>query len=296
LISDSTNPDLTDVKPEDLEKSLLKNLECPVCMEYMTPPIILCENGHNICNSCRPNLDTCPNCRHPILQARNYALEDLCYKLNYPCKFREEGCEEMFSGVLIKEHQAVCHHGTHTCPLDRVPEINCGWSGEFRELVTHLESQHEDRICSDAKFHSPEINGSVSIVLVHNEIFIFYKCFRDSKYYCVVQLFGTSVQASDFKYKVKLRAENKIEKLSQVNLVRSITEELDATFRAGHCVRLDDEVVSHYIVDGVMQLQVEVCCTKVKELDDPVQCRVRNTGYRSTHSGRSYWHFCRGWR
>lgn len=164
------------------------------------------------------------------------------------------------------------------------------------ELVTHLESRHEDCICSDAKFLSPETNGSASVILVHSEIFIFYKCFMDSKCYCVVQLFGTSAQASDFKYKVKLSAENKIEKLSQVNLVRSITEGFDATFRAGHCVRLDDEVVSRYVVDGVLQLQVEVSYTKVKELDEAVHCRVSNNGLRSAFSGSSYWHWCKWWR
>jgi E3 ubiquitin-protein ligase SIAH1 len=265
-------------------------------MEYMTPPIMLCQNGHNICNTCRPNLETCPTCRHPILQARNYALEDLCYKLYYPCKFHDEGCEEMFLGKFIKEHQAVCPHGTHSCPLGRVPEIGCDWCGQHVELVTHLESQHEDRVCSDATFLSPETNASASIVLAHNEIFIFYKCFRDSKCYCIVQLFGTSAQASEFKYKVRLRAENKVEKLSQVNLVRSITEEFDAAFTAGRCVRLDEEVISRYVVDGVMQLQVEVSYTKVQEPDDAVQCKVRNSGFRSAVSGRSYWHWCDVWR
>lgn len=262
-------------------------------MEYMTPPIVFCQNGHNICSSCRPSLETCPTCRHPILQARNYSLEDVCYKLNYPCKFHEEGCEEMFSGEFIKEHQAMCHHGTHPCPLGRIPEIDCDWNGKFAELVTHLESQHEDRICSDAKFLSPETSSCASVVLVHNEIFIFYKCFGDSKCCCVVQIFGTRAQASGFKYKVKLSAENKIEKLSQVNLVRGITEGFDTTFRAGHCVRLDADVVSRYVVDGVMDLQVEVSYTKAKEFDAAEQCRVRNSGFRSAISGRSCWHWCK---
>ncbi|PNF16913.1 E3 ubiquitin-protein ligase SIAH1B [Cryptotermes secundus] len=291
FIADSTNPGVSDGRAEDLERSLLKNIECPVCMDYMTPPIILCQNGHNICSNCRPNLDTCPNCRDPILEARNYALEDLCYKLNYPCKFLEEGCEETFSGEHIKEHQAVCHHGIHACPLARVPGINCDWSGEFKEFITHFETRHEDRICTEARFLSPETNDSVFILLVHNEIFLFYKCFRDGKCCCVVQLFGTSAQASNFKYKVKLRAENKIEKLSQVILVRGITEEFDAVFRSGHCVRLDVDLVWHYLVDGTMQLQVEVINLKAEE-----QAKAtRNDRARPVFSHSIRWQWCKWW-
>ena len=34
-----------------VEQIVLRQLECPVCMEYMRPPITLCANGHNICNT-----------------------------------------------------------------------------------------------------------------------------------------------------------------------------------------------------------------------------------------------------
>jgi uncharacterized OB-fold protein len=33
-----------------LDEALLSDLECPECMEYMVPPIKLCNNGHNICS------------------------------------------------------------------------------------------------------------------------------------------------------------------------------------------------------------------------------------------------------
>lgn len=36
-----------------LTEALLKELKCPVCMEYMVPPIKLCTSGHNICSKCR---------------------------------------------------------------------------------------------------------------------------------------------------------------------------------------------------------------------------------------------------
>ncbi|GFG35072.1 hypothetical protein Cfor_05081 [Coptotermes formosanus] len=211
-------------------------------------------------------------------------------------KKREEGCEETFSGEYIKEHQAVCHHGIHPCLLDRVPEIKCDWMGSFKEIVTHFESQHENYVCREARFLSPERHASASILLLHSQIFLYYKCFRDSKCYCAVHLFGTSAEASGFKYKVKLSAENNIQTLSQVNVVRSITEGFEATFRAGHCLRLDDEVVRHYVVEEALQLQVEVSYTKVAELEEPEQCRVRGGGFRPTSVASSSWGLRKLWR
>jgi hypothetical protein len=218
-------------------------------------------------------------------------LEDLCYKLNYPCKFLEEGCEETFSGEHIKEHQAVCHHGIHICPLAGAPGINCDWSGEFKELITHFGTRHEDRIRTEARFMSKETNDSVYILLVHNEIFLFCKSFRDGKCCCGMQLFGTSAQASNFKYKVKLTAENTIEKLSQVILVRSITEEFDTVFRSGHCLRLDADLVWRYVVDGAMQLQVEVMNLKAEEHAEA----ATSDRVHPVFSDSIRWHWCKWW-
>ena len=288
-IADSSGSDA--LTPEELEQSLLKNLECPVCLEYMTPPIYLCNNGHNICNECRPNLQSCPNCRQEILQARNYALEDLCLKLNYPCKY--EGCKEMFTGQLIKEHQAVCSCGSHNCPLNKIPEYDCQWRGHFRELITHLESQHEDHVSTEAKFMSPEKKSSTSILLKYNEIFLYYKCFRDGKYYCIVQMFATCAQASKFKYKVKFCAENQIEKISQVALVRSITEDMENLFRSGRCVRIDEEVANHYILDGNLQLFVEISRVKEEqELQEVDKRKMKKSGLMPVFTDRNHWPWC----
>ena len=72
----------------DLSMGLLGELECPVCMEYMLPPITFCLNGHNICNNCKPMLTNCPTCRQPFVNIRNVALEKLARQMKYPCTFR----------------------------------------------------------------------------------------------------------------------------------------------------------------------------------------------------------------
>ena len=45
----------------------LANLfECPVCFDYVLPPILQCQSGHLVCGSCRPKLTCCPTCRGPL--------------------------------------------------------------------------------------------------------------------------------------------------------------------------------------------------------------------------------------
>ena len=60
-----------------LTKALLKELKCPVCMEYMVPPIKLCMNGHNICSKRRERVQCCPTCRDKFSEIRNVALENI---------------------------------------------------------------------------------------------------------------------------------------------------------------------------------------------------------------------------
>ncbi|XP_069680164.1 uncharacterized protein [Periplaneta americana] len=67
----------TDNPIKDIENILLVELNCPVCMENMHPPIYLCVNGHSICHTCKPGLDSCPTCRGSLLNIRNKALENI---------------------------------------------------------------------------------------------------------------------------------------------------------------------------------------------------------------------------
>ena len=57
------------LEENDLDDSIsiegLKNiLECPVCLTPPTStPIYRCDNGHILCNKCRPKVKICPECR-----------------------------------------------------------------------------------------------------------------------------------------------------------------------------------------------------------------------------------------
>lgn len=106
-----------------LRQGLLSELECPVCMEYMMPPIVFCVNGHNICPSCKPKLAQCPTCRQPFVNIRNVALEKMARQIEYPCVYWRSGCTEKVTLDLKTKHENVCPYNQYSCPLLKVRHL-----------------------------------------------------------------------------------------------------------------------------------------------------------------------------
>lgn len=47
----------------NMSTDLASLFECPVCFDYVLPPILQCQSGHLVCSNCRPKLTCCPTCR-----------------------------------------------------------------------------------------------------------------------------------------------------------------------------------------------------------------------------------------
>lgn len=95
--------------PNNLDDEVLtKNLECPICNEYMLEAIFICTRGHSLCHKCHSSLDKCPFCRSTFSGTRNYILENIAEKTKVRCCNASEGC--IFMGTLkeIKIHEENC--------------------------------------------------------------------------------------------------------------------------------------------------------------------------------------------
>ena len=67
--------------------------ECPVCFDYVLPPILQCHAGHLVCSNCRPKLTCCPTCRRRLRgNIRNLAMEKVASTVMFPCKYSSGGC------------------------------------------------------------------------------------------------------------------------------------------------------------------------------------------------------------
>lgn len=75
------------VSPQHHELTSL--FECPVCFDYVLPPILQCQAGHLVCNQCRQKLSCCPTCRGALTPSiRNLAMEKVASAVLFPCKVR----------------------------------------------------------------------------------------------------------------------------------------------------------------------------------------------------------------
>ena len=94
VAANSTNQDLASL------------FECPVCFDYVLPPILQvrmkcslsasssfmtvsfqCHAGHLVCSNCRPKLTCCPTCRGQLGgNIRNLAMEKVASTVMFPCR------------------------------------------------------------------------------------------------------------------------------------------------------------------------------------------------------------------
>ena len=238
-----------------LNEALLKEMECPVCMEYMVPPIKLCTNGHNICSKCRPRVSLCPTCRGSFSEIRNVALENIARSQKFLCANRQRGCPERFSSEHISKHHADGLYGKIKCPFTL--EENCTWNGFKSDLKRHAKAAHTRRF-----FELPSIRSvlfedkKVNFLSCFGELFVHYKRIRDGRLYSAVKLIGTSSEASKYKCEFTLCAATGIEQISKTFLVRGYSEDWETIFKSGICLSLEENTGKHFVVGNMLNLRV----------------------------------------
>ena len=228
-----------------LDEDLMKDLECPVCMQYMVPPIKLCTNGHNICNKCRERVQFCPTCRSEFLETRNVVLENIARRLKYPCVNRQSGCLELFSVEHIAKHNAGCVYGKIRCPVNLLNM--CSWNGLKNDLKEHAKAAHPDYFLERSTFHDQHISGALAVLSCFGELFTYRKQKKDGRYYAAVQLIGTSSEASKYKCEYKFSAANGIDQISYTFLVQGYSGDFETIFKSGICINLDEETLKYFV-------------------------------------------------
>uniref|UniRef100_A0A8D0CSR9 RING-type E3 ubiquitin transferase n=1 Tax=Sander lucioperca TaxID=283035 RepID=A0A8D0CSR9_SANLU len=115
--------------------------ECPVCFDYVLPPILQCQAGHLVCNLCRQKLSCCPTCRGPLTPSiRNLAMEKVASTLPFPCKYSSAGCGLSLHHTEKPDHEEVCEFRPYTCPC---PGATCKWHGSLEAVMPHLMHAHK---------------------------------------------------------------------------------------------------------------------------------------------------------
>ncbi|XP_017486675.1 PREDICTED: uncharacterized protein LOC108375106 isoform X1 [Rhagoletis zephyria] len=83
-------------------QSILNIIECPVCLDTITPPAMQCQNGHLLCLNCRIRAEKCPVCRdrytpqRALIAEKIYAAITSAYNL---CSTNEDKLRQKLFGA-----------------------------------------------------------------------------------------------------------------------------------------------------------------------------------------------------
>ena len=121
-------------------QDLAQLFECPVCFDYVLPPILQCQSGHLVCSTCRPKLQCCPTCRGPLGSIRNLAMEKVANTVMFPCKYNGVGCSVTLLHTEKSDHEETCEYRPYSCPC---PGASCKWQGSLDQVMPHLTQAHK---------------------------------------------------------------------------------------------------------------------------------------------------------
>lgn len=183
------------------DKEVLSEFECPICKEYMHPPIRMCYTGHSFCDECFSKISTCSICKGAKITARCFVLEKIHEKFNFPCKHSQNGCPQAFNGNDMVDHIIMCDYRNITCPIDK----NCKWKNRISDLENHAQTDHKRSYYQNGgETHCKMTSQTYSLWIQReqNEIFLFHRKPTKNNMDFTVFHFGRSLIAKEFIFKI----------------------------------------------------------------------------------------------
>ena len=236
---------------EKFDWDLLKELECPICLEYMTSPIKMCENGHNICDSCGSQVLRCSLCKGGFTKARNFTLERIASVVTYPCKNRENGCKMALKMENIICHNLECVYQSRDCPFRKLSGLNCPWTGILSAIKNHVKSEHGDQTVEHSRAFQVTLQNfnkgqrfSKAIVTLDKLFYLVWQTTNDTFYFSVLSV-DEKDEADRFIYDFKIGTQRDI--ISITGKCRSYLEDESSVLRHGECVTLHYRTVQKYL-------------------------------------------------
>ncbi|CAO2613082.1 E3 ubiquitin-protein ligase SIAH2 [Lemmus lemmus] len=257
------------VSPQHHELTSL--FECPVCFDYVLPPILQCQAGHLVCNQCRQKLSCCPTCRGALTPSiRNLAMEKVASAVLFPCKYATTGCSLTLHHTEKPEHEDICEYRPYSCPC---PGASCKWQGSLETVMSHLMHAHKSITTlqgEDIVFLATDINlpGAVDWVMMqscfgHHFMLVLEKQEKyegHQQFFAIVLLIGTRKQAENFAYRLELNGNRR--RLTWEATPRSIHDGVAAAIMNSDCLVFDPAIAHLFADNGNLGINVTIstCC------------------------------------
>ncbi|CAG9785208.1 unnamed protein product [Diatraea saccharalis] len=272
------------LSPEDAEpftvkefnQSLLRLLECPVCLEWMEPPMSQCRRGHLVCGRCRARLASCPVCRTTFSSVRNRAMEGVAEMVRYPCRHM---CGREVRLRRRAAHEASCGARRYACPApacsDRPPLPR-------EQLAQHFQSKHMTmlKIGRKHKF-SMKVNSEQHDTWVIAALHEYFSLrvdvdIRTWGIIVYVAYIGPKCNAKNFTYEVSVIGQHKSRKLVYCRSTHSDLESSSLNVSRQDCFHLTlDQALNflrvknrHCEPDKFLDFNVEISKSEIESRDD----------------------------
>lgn len=256
----------TQLGTTELNKELASIFECPVCYDYVLPPIFQCHRGHLVCINCRPKLTCCPSCRGSLRSIRNLAMEKVANSVLFPCKYASTGCVLCLPYPEKLKHEDICKFRSFPCPC---PGTSCKWQGLMDLMVTHLTQQHKSIITlqgEDIVFLATNIDlpGSIDWVMMQS-CFGFHfilvlqkqeKYHGYQQFFAIVQLIGSKKDADKFLYRLDLCCPKR--RLTWEATPKSVYEGVTTAISSGDCFVFDTTISEIFSDSGNLAINVTI--------------------------------------
>jgi len=270
---------------------MFQELECPICFNTCTAPILTCENGHIICKECRKNVSSCPSCRKPFNGTRNLFAENFISTYSQPCHFKQDGCDFLrWKGENMKPHEANCMFRPINC-------IVCGETDlPYKSLISHLTTIHKislsDRLPVSISYHveQPLIVDRkwlpYCIRAYGNYFFVMMQVERPNFWIWVWQQTNKAESSSAAgSYIVSIIFEN-IEKnlsLSWIGPVHSIRTSEDLIKKDGLCFVSPEVSMQHFKIDDNITFSITIEKQVIKPVGSGYSSNLTLTDVTSRH-------------
>ncbi|NXT02106.1 SIAH2 ligase, partial [Jacana jacana] len=257
--------------PPGQHHELTSLFECPVCFDYVLPPILQCQAGHLVCNQCRQKLSLCPTCRGSLTPSiRNLAMEKVASAVLFPCKYATTGCSLTLHHTEKPEHEDICEYRPYSCPC---PGASCKWQGSLEAVMSHLMHAHKSITTlqgEDIVFLATDINlpGAVDWVMMqscfgHHFMLVLEKQEKyegHQQFFAIVLLIGTRKQAENFAYRLELNGNRR--RLTWEATPRSIHDGVSAAILNSDCLVFDTAIAHLFADNGNLGINVTIstCC------------------------------------
>lgn len=257
-----------------------KILQCPVCLDTMTRPIIQCQVGHSMCGNCitANSLKLCPQCRKPLSNTRNYQLEQLIENmdkcLRVQCFYAPRGCKFQISPKEKDDHELECRYRNFRCEGDKFAKWNCKFSGSLEQVYDHFKKTHP--VWSDYKTDCTrnvdltKDSYDVQMISFFNGANYFWYKHKvntaKSKVYFVIQFVGTRKQSSSFYYEFEVHDRSQpVRKFKITEICASDTANVEELFDKEKCVAMSFETVRNFLKPQTNELAIKFRIMSLKK-------------------------------